>query len=105
MLADECKVESKQDVQRFAIQRAEVKVVRSQFKDMLMLLIHHLQGRRVDVAAADAARFERDPAVAALLSIFFEDELPIFTAIEVGHLRLGLTKAVEEVQDGFAARR
>src|SRR5205807_986122 len=59
---------------------------------------------RVDVATADAAGFQCDPAVTALLAVLLQDELAVFAALEIGHLWIGLAETVEEMQHGLTAR-
>ena len=104
VVAAEHEVEGEQHVERLAVQRVEVEVVRGHLQDVLVLGVGGLQVRRVDVAGAEPARLQRHPAVAALLAVLLQDVLAVLAAVEVGHLRVGLAQAVEEVQDRLPAR-
>src|SRR5205823_4095255 len=105
VVALEHEVESKEHIECLAINVAEIKMVRNDVEDTLMLYIGEFELGRIDEAAANPFSFESYPAVRALFTIFFKRVFPIFPTFEIGHRRDRFLQTIEKMKNRFTAIR
>jgi len=98
-------IETEQQVESIAVERADRKGVGRKFKDVLVLF-----ERRVDVVTVHMSRtntpwLDAAPAIGTLVLILFEHEIPLIAAIEIPHRGVFLLHLLEEMQHGLAVLR
>jgi hypothetical protein len=98
-------VKTDQEVEGFAVQRTEGEHVRRQFQRQTVLFEGGVERGRVDLAAAYSPRFETHPAIARLVFVLFEHEVPIVAHVEVPHRGIRLLHPAEEFQHRLPLRR
>ncbi len=94
-------IEAEEKVQCFAVEWTDRKHVGDQFENESVLCARGFEVGRINVATADAFRFQGEPAIAVVVFIFFENEVAVFSGVEIPHRRIRFLNAFEKVEDGF----
>ena len=93
------KVESEEQVQRFAVQGTDREHIRRQLQHQPVLIHCPLDVFRIDLSGTESPGFDGAPTIVSLILVFLEDEIPPVAAEEVPHGRVRLLYALEEVED------
>ena len=95
------KVEPEHEVERLAIERADRKHVRDKLQDEAVLLDGCVDRFGIHTSAADAPRFETEPALVPLFFVFFEHKIAILPRVEVSHRGMRFLHPLKEFENRF----